>query len=250
MTGYDERSGEITLVDLVKILVKKKVLVISVFVVLIIASLSYALIMPKNYQYTSIYQVAEIAPGVALESTQSLIAKTNNVYFNSLISEYLDEFDLVSMPFEIEVNSPRNTLLLRLVTQEKNDEADAINTFHERTLERIIVEQNTQLEKRREILEARLESIQNSIESLSNSNNPMTAELIAHYSTQASELQESLANLLPGNITHTASESVEPVGRGRFYILLVGGMLSVLIAIGAAFLASFIGVVKDSLEND
>ncbi|UYV18075.1 hypothetical protein K1Y77_11315 [Halomonas qaidamensis] len=247
---YEDRSQEITLVDLIKILVKKKVLVISIFILAILATLSYALIMPRSYQYTSVYQSAETAPNIAIESMQSLIAKTNNVYLDSLVVEYLDGHELTSMPFEIKVNAPKDTILLRLATQAEVGLADEIASFHKQLLDRVSTDQHEKIEKHRGILEAQLENIQQSIESLSNSNNPMTAELIARYSIQANEIRTNLANLIPGSIVHIASKSIEPVGPGKFFILIVGGLLSTLLAIGAAFLLSFIQLVRTSLEND
>lgn len=249
-TGYEGQSQEITLVDLVKILVKKKLLVISIFTVLILVTLSFALLMPRNYQYTSIYQSAETASGTAIESLQSLTAKANNVYLESLVLEYLGETKLETMPFEININVPKDTILLRLSTQTQVEQAEEVASFHKRLLDRVFADQYEVLEKRRDILEAQLESLQQSIESLSNSNNPMTAELIARYSMQANEIRTNLANLIPGTIVHIASKSIEPVGPGRFFILIVGGLLSFLLAIGAAFLASFIQLVRTSLESE
>jgi hypothetical protein len=246
----NDRDKEITVIDLAKILIRKKILFFSVFFVILILTVIYAYVMPPSYQYTSTYQLAESAPGTALESSQSLIAKTNNIYIDTLKNEYLEEHDLSVMPFEINVNSPANTLLMRLITQAKIENESLIESFHESILEKVLTGQHEYVERRRNNLETRLQATQQSIDLLRDSENPLTTELIARYFMQASDIEESLANLIPGEITHISSRSAEAVGPGRLFILAVGGILSLIIAIGMVFLVSFVGLVKNSLEDD
>ncbi|GGY09662.1 hypothetical protein GCM10007160_41250 [Litchfieldella qijiaojingensis] len=245
-----EHDDEISLVDLAKIMVKRWKAMTVIFFLVVAAALAYALLMPREYQYASIYNVAEQSPTNALEAPSSLVAKASNLYLGPLTRELIAEQGWENLPFNVEISNPDDTLLVTLSSPASQEYAGAVETLHQRLLERMRQGQQSLVERRRETLERQLESSQQALEAVQNSSSFSAGELIATYTNRIANLEASLADLREGEVSQVAVQSLKPAGTSRSLILALGIVLGGMLAVIGVFVMQFASLVCASLKED
>ncbi|TDR57243.1 subunit length determinant protein [Halomonas ventosae] len=247
-------DDEISLVDLAKILIRRWKLMAVTFLVIVLGALAYALMMERTFEYVSLYQVAEQAPtdnreNGALEPPSSIVAKTSNLYLGSVTRQILDNEGMASLPFEISVDNPEDTLLVKLASQAAEANAAVVESLHAEVLGRIEKDQQALLERRREALDRQLESTQSSLELAKESSSPSAAELVASYSQRVADIEDRLTQLQEGQVVQTAVKSLKPSGTSRSLVMALAIVLGGMLAVMMAFLTQFAVAVRDSLQE-
>lgn len=244
------KDDEISLIDLVKILVKRWKIMVLVFLIVVLGALVYVLLTERSYEYVSIYQVAEESPGSALETPSSVLAKVNNLYLGSETRKLREAEGLEGLPFEVVVTNPDDTSLIRLGSEASEDSHELVTQMHEALLARMTEGQRERLESHQAALEQRLQSTERVLEAAEQSSSENAGELIASYTERLAELQQDLDQLSEGQVVQVAVQSLEPAGTGGRMImalaLVFGGMLGVI----AAFFSQFVVLVRDSLLEE
>jgi uncharacterized protein involved in exopolysaccharide biosynthesis len=246
-------EDEISLVDLAKILVKRWKLMAAVFAIVVLGALAYVLLVDRQYDYVSIYQVAEQAPRSdnavgALEAPGSVVAKVNNLYLGPVTRELRESAGLERLPFEVAVSNPSDTLLVRLSSEAREADSRLVAQMHEAVLARITEGQHSLLEQRRASLEQQLQSAQRTLEAAEQSGSERASELIFSYTDRIANIEDRLTQLNEGQVVQVAVQSLEPTGTRRSLIMalavVLGGMLSVI----SVFLFHFAVLVRQSLD--
>ncbi|MWJ27627.1 lipopolysaccharide biosynthesis protein [Halomonas sp. ZH2S] len=244
------QNDEISLVDLAKILIKRWKTMVLIFLIVVLGALAYVLLTERSYEYVSIYQVAEEAPGRALETPASVLAKVNNLYVGPETRKLRESAGLESLPFEVTVANPNDTLLIRLGSEASEDNHELVAQMHEGLLARMTEGQGERLERRQASLEQQLKNTEAALESVEQTNTEWGSELIASYTERLAGIQLRLTQLSEGQVVQVAMQSLEPTGTSRSLImalaLVLGGMLGVI----AAFFSQFAVVVRDSLSEE
>lgn len=248
-------DDEISLVDLAKILIRRWKIMTVTFMVIVLGALTYALLLERSYEYVSIYQVAEQAPSEsddsgALELPATVVAKVTNLYLGPVTRELLSAENLESLPFDVTVTNPSDTLLVRLTSEATKAHDALVETMHESLLDRISASQESQLERHRTSLERQLENAQLSLEAAKNSSSATAGELVASYSNRVAELEDRLAMLREGQVAQTAVQSLGPTGTGRSLIMALAIVLGAMMAVMGAFFMQFAAAVRDSLGDE
>ncbi|WP_043532145.1 Wzz/FepE/Etk N-terminal domain-containing protein [Litchfieldella xinjiangensis] len=246
----DYSDDEISLVDLAKILVRRWKAMAVIFILVVGAALAYALMMPRTYQYVSIYNAAESEPGVPLEAPTALVAKARNLYLGPLTREMYAEQGWESLPFEVNVSNPEDTLLISISSEAEESDAGEVETLHQRLVEQISQGQQRLVERRRGTLEQQLERNRQALDAVQGSESASAAELIATYTTRISEIEADLADLTEGEISQVAVQSLQPTGTSRKLVLALGIVLGGMLAMIGVFLLQFATLVRSSLKED
>lgn len=246
-------DGEISLVDLVSTLVKRWKLMAAVFLTVVLGTLAFALIMPRTYEYVTIYQVAEQAPSSdssvvgTLETPQAVVAKINSLYLGPVVREVIETNSIDELTFKISVSSLEDTNLVKLSSKAPLDDRVMVEEAHGMVMNRVQQEQNKLLDRRRRSLEQELASAESGLESVKGSTSENAGELIALYSGRVSSIQTRIGQLDEGQVNQMAVQSLEPADTSRSLIMIIaivlGGMLSVMVV----FLKTFAGAVRDNL---
>ncbi|MGY6563463.1 MAG: Wzz/FepE/Etk N-terminal domain-containing protein [Halomonadaceae bacterium] len=242
-------NDEISLVELAKILIKRWKAFAITFLLVAAGALGYAITQEQNFQYVSIYQVAEQAPRSAgglgaLETPSAVIAKVENLYLGPLIRDMREEGGSVG----VSLDNPSDTLLVRLTTETLEANNERATILHERLLEKIVEDQQTLLERNRERLEHQLASAQQALETAERGGS--SGDMLAAQLTRVTELETQLAQLNEGQVVQVAVQSLSPTGNSRRLILLVGLLAAGVLAILAAFLSHFVSLVRSSLREE
>ncbi|WP_245888675.1 lipopolysaccharide biosynthesis protein [Halomonas denitrificans] len=238
------------MVDLAKILVRRWKALVTIFALVVAASLIYVLLLPRSYQYVSVYNVAENAPSEALESPSSLVAKVRNLYLGPHIRKLLEDQGWEYLPFEVQVNQPSDTFLIMLASEASPNHASQVETLHAQVLESLQQSQQALVEHRRESLERQLESSREALEAVRGTDSSNTGELIATYTSRIADLEASLSELRNGEASQIALQSLEPVGTSRSLILALGIVLGGMLAVIGVFVLEFASLVCASLKDE
>lgn len=246
----DHGDDEISLVDLAMILARRWKALLIIFVVIVAISLAYALLMPRNYQYVSVYNVAEQNPTQALESPSSLVAKAHNLYLGPQTRQLLEQQDLQRLPFEVQVSNPSDTLLVTLTSEANPEHAEQVEELHMQIVKSLQQAQQDLVERRRETLERQLESNRQALEAVRDSDSVSAGELIATYTSRVAELETDLSDLRNGQVGQIAVKSLEPVGTSPKLILALGIVLGGMLAMIGVFILEFASLVCANLRRE
>ena len=243
-------NDEISLVDLAKILIKRWKIMVLTFLIVVLGALAYALLTERSYEYVSIYQVAEEEPGTGLETPSSVLAKVNNLYVGAETRKLRESAGLESLPFEVAVTNPNDTLLIRLGSEASEGNHVLVTQMHEALLARMTEGQKERLESYQAALEQRLQSTERVLQAAEQSNSENAGELIASYTERLVEIQQELTQLSEGEVVQVAVQSLEPAGTGRSFIMVLAVVLGGMLAMLSAFFMQFALVVKNSIQEE
>ncbi|GHA88739.1 Wzz/FepE/Etk N-terminal domain-containing protein [Modicisalibacter luteus] len=249
-TSYRQYDDEISLVDLATILVRRWKAMAVIFVVIVALALAYALLVPRTYSYSSIYNVAEKAPGVPLETPESLVAKAQNLYLGPVTRELLAKTGLVSLPFEVRIENPKETLLVTLSSQASEADQEIVAHLHEGVLTRLQEGQQAMVERHSEALERQLTSARQSLETVRESDSLGAAEVTASIMGRIANLEASLEELTAGEVGQIAVQSLKPTGTSRSLIMALAIVLGGILAVIGAFILQFTSLVRSSLKEN
>lgn len=244
------QDDEISLVDIAKILIRRWKAIVSVFLIVVLGALAYALLLERTYEYVSIYQVAEQAPGNALETPSSVLAKLNNLYIGSETRNLRELAEVERLPFQVTGANPNDTLLVLLSSEASEADNELVTQMHEALLARMTEGQAERVEKHRASLEQQLQSAERSLAAVEESSSERSGELIASYSERVANMEQRLFQLTEGEVVQVTVQSLEPVGTSRKLIMAFAILLGGILAIIAAFFSQFVFLVRDSLSED
>ena len=246
-------DDEISLVDLAIILVKRWKFMVVVFIIVMACAVIAAFFLPKSYQYTTLYSVAEYTNKdgdlVGVESPEALVAKAENVYLGAEVRELLKAKKMDSLPFETSVKNPKKTLLVQLNSEATEDDQSLVSELHQRVTDKLKEAQASLVKQRRNILKKQLTTARKALESSKESTSSNAGELVATYLERVANLEQELDGLRGGEVTQHAVQGVEPVVVSKKLVLSVGLVLAALLAIMAAFFMQFVSLVRDNVKN-
>lgn len=244
------QDDEISLIELAKILIKRWKAMVAVFCVVVLGALAYVLLTERSYEYVSIYQIAEEAPGRALETPNSVLAKANNLYVGSETRKLRESAGLKGLPFQVAVANPDDTLLISLGSTASEANNELVTRLHEALLTRIAEGQASRFESHQAALEQQLQSVERALEAVEQSTSELAGELIASYTERLTEIQQDLAQLSEGEVVQVAVQGLVPTGTSRSVIIALALVLGCIVAVVAAFFLEFASRVRQSLQEE
>ena len=215
------QDDEISLVDLAKILIRRRWWLIGTAGVVVLLALAFALLThgDPEYQYTSIYQQAEAEPGRPLTSSASVIQQMESLDWPNYQRRYKEENKVEALPFDLEINNPDNTTLVTLNSTATAQNRDQVLNLHETLLGSVIERQQEALERE-------------------------------NYADRLFELERELENLKEGEVIEYAARGEEQEGTSSMLILVLGIVLGGIAGVMAAFFAEFVFRVRESLAAE
>ncbi len=248
-----EHDDEISLVDLAVMLIRRWKAMAVIFVVIVALAVVFALMQTARYQYTSLYSVAEYTTEngqrAGVESPASAVAKVRNLYLGQETRKLLEKHELASLPFNVSVSNPSNTLLLQLDSDAAEENQALVSELHQQIINSLQQDQAQLVKSRHDSLERQLASAKQALESAQQSDSPSAAELIATYYSRISDIEGQLNELRTGEVTQHAVKSLESTGVSKKLILAVGVVLGGMFAVLGAFVMQFSGSVCRSLKE-
>jgi capsular polysaccharide biosynthesis protein len=131
---------EISLIDVWLVLVRRRTLVLACTVLGSIAGLAFILIFPPKYIYTTTIEIGtkiingEVSP---IESQDSVRAKVEERYIPLVLQEHQHSLAEEEQDYKIEVKAPKNSQIIVLTSEGREDEEQAQKALHRAVVEMI-----------------------------------------------------------------------------------------------------------------
>jgi LPS O-antigen subunit length determinant protein (WzzB/FepE family) len=162
-------SDEISLVDLLRVLLKRKNTLLFVFALFVLGGVVAALVLPKQYQYTTTIEIGTtvVKDDIRLiDDPNTLLAKIQESYIPLALLHYRETYPDDKKVYELKARIPKNSEIIvleakgsketaEIYKRVQNDVVDQIITDHSRLI--LIIHKEYQLEG---------EKIQNEVASL------------------------------------------------------------------------------------
>lgn len=233
MATNSHQPEELTLVDLVKILVRKKYWVIGVFLLVLICTIIFGLtrktatVEAQKPQYATSILVGYGTPNVMLETPDAVRDQILRVYWPAIVDEFKKQNKpVMEIAFEAEPPKLSSTNLIRFVTTSDSVSPAAIYAFHRRIAD-LVIERHQRL----------LETFKSAVERAANARVPTA--IYEPFSSEIAAVAEPVVN-------PAAKPALAPSGILRSIIAL-GVLLGLLCGVAAAFLVHFVGIVRKSI---
>lgn len=239
-------QDEISLVDLATIFVRRIWLFIVLFVLFVLGGVVYALLQDEQYEYVSLYQIAEKGADEPVERPAKAIAVLQSKRLPELQAIYKAEHG-ERVPFGVNFSNPEDTSLVRISSESVRDGAEEVRAFHSELLEHLKNRHERLLADERKSFEVRLESFDRTLETLEGA--PDAGQAVAEIIQKQVEWEGKLAALTSGDLMVVGRESVERVAPNRKLIAVLATVVGFIFAFVAVFFAEFASLVRKSLRE-
>ena len=228
------QHDDITLVDFVVLLLKQWKIMLACVACIMLLTLLALWLKPVKYEFSTVYSIASYKTPTGmregLETPEAVIAKLENVFIEQQRRQLLDNEEIEGVPLSVEVTNPRNTLLLRIISESEAVHHPGIEQFHEGLVASIQEDQQQLFESMIVSLTAQQRAYSQALEAARESNSENASELEASFFEKMLQLERRIESLNPGNSTQLAVQSLETAGTGKTFILAFGVLVALLLA--------------------
>lgn len=238
--------GDISLVDLATIFVRRIWLFIALFVLFLVSGIAFTLLQEERYEYVSLYQAAETSLGSPVEPPQRALAVLETQWLPELEVAY-EEQNRKALPFEVKLENPEATGMVKMTSTATREAVSSVEAFHQAALQKLLERHNLLAQDHQENLQTRLAGIKNSIASLKDYENSGPA--LAAALEQQISLEAALENLTEGEIVVVARESIERVAPKSALIMVLAVVVGFIFALVTVFFAEFVSLVRKVLRK-
>ena len=239
-------QDEISLVDLATIFVRRIWLFIVLFVLFVVGGVVFALLQDEQYEYVSLYQIAEKSAEEPVEKPAKAIAVLQSQRLPELEAAYKAEHG-ERVPFKASFSNPENTSLVRISSEAVKDSAEDVRAFHKELLDHLKTRHEKQIVDTRSNIETRLDSVVRTLDALKQT--PEAGQAVAEVMQKQVELEGELASLSSGDLMVVGRESIERVAPNRKLIVVLAAVVGFIFAFVAVFFAEFASLVRKALRE-
>ncbi len=238
-------QDEISLVDLATIFVRRIWLFIVLFVLFVVGGVVFALLQEEQYEYVSLYQIAEMGADKPVEKPAKAIAVLQSQRLPELKAAYKAEGERV--PVNVSFSNPEDTSLVRISSEAVKDSAEDVRAFHKELLDHLKSRHEKQIVDARSNIETRLDSVVRTLDALKQT--PEAGQAVAEVMQKQVELEGELASLSSGELMVVGRESIERVAPNRKLIVVLATVVGFVFAFVAVFFAEFASLVRKALRE-
>lgn len=242
----NRNQGEISLVDIATVFIRRIWLFVAVLVLFLLGGVVLALIQPERYEYVSLYEVAQKAPGKPMESPEKSIALLKSQKMPELELNYVTQKG-ERLPFSVDLANPDNTVLIRISSEAVRQNASEVEAFHTQLLRSLEERHKILVDQAKNNLQTRLNSLKRTLDSIKST--PEGAQAVAEVMQKQVELEGELAEISPGELLVVGRESIQRVAPNRKLIGLFATVVGLVFAFLAVFFAEFASRVKKALQE-
>lgn len=264
--SYKDSDEEISLIDLAKIVVKRRKIFLVTASVIILFSLykSFSLYQARPVGYVSIYKTATVSPNSAIEPLESIVESMESYYKQTIIFDLAKagkEVDQIDIKFE----NPKGTLLISIMSIISDSDFSLMNDYHKAILDRLSLDQKKKIDDRLfsineeiKFLQGNLEKTEKEMRKEESRANWKGQELVlvnyrdrvSTYEIKIKELERSKLIIKEGEVIQLAQKKVQRLPSGALLTLAIGFLLSILLGFIVIFAVEFYDQVKKSIEEE
>lgn len=245
-TNY-RTDNEINLIDLALVLIRRKVMVTSIFAALLVFGTIFTLLTPKTYTFSTTIEIGrQIISGAfqPLERSQSFLAKIKYGYIPQVLIEHRRAYPDNTKKYKITPSTPdsdRGSILLLEIEGYENN-AKTLKTLLKTITQIAIQDHNRLYQSVKKSLETSIIETSRRLDALEKSDNSQNE--IAEVLTVIEALKFQLSNLRNTRVVLPTVRSIEPIGMSKIVIILIYALAGLLLGILSAFFADFADKLK------
>ncbi|MBN7771289.1 hypothetical protein KUV44_08380 [Marinobacter daepoensis] len=225
--GSNQRVQEISLIDLASIFIRFKGIFFAVLLFGVLCSVVVSQIISERYQYTTLMELAEKETGDPIETPESLLAWLQYSLLPTEEIGYRREYSR-NMPFEVDVDIPADTLLLKLTSRAEEVDETVLKEIHQSVVSRIAQRQKRALDRHLRALNEQLSTTNETIELLRTMEDPGSA--LSDSLDRQAEIKRKIVDVREASIISVAQQSLEKVSKGPVFVIVIGIILSGILA--------------------
>lgn len=243
-----EYSDEISLVDLVAVFIRRRLVFYVVFAFVFFAGLAYALLVEAEYEYVSLIQIAQKDNGAYFQSPETTVATLENRWLPEVQTTYYANHDK-KLPFDVSFSNPESTGLIRFTTSAPERASQDVGAAHSELVNGVKDYQGALVDSEKLGIERQVQSLEDVVETLKGSD---TGEAVASAIERRSKLEGQLERLQNVQVLVTSRQSSDPITPKRRLIIVLALMLGGMLGIFLAFMSEFAASVRSHLacENE
>jgi len=245
----DRFNGETSLVDLAVILARRWRLIVSVFAVVTFSGTLYSVIVPPQYEFVSLVQVAKTSTSEPLEPPAALVATLKSQWWPDAQASYRSKVG-AGLPFDITFENPPNTALLRLSSEASQESEELVSRIHKRLIEQVLGKQNALLREYETGLDVRLNALNGALSELQGGVGNEAAAAIATLYESKAEIELKRQALMGPEIITEARRIADLGTPATSLIVVLSAILGATLGIFSALFSVFVGHVRDALSGD
>lgn len=248
-TPYNGRD-EVNLVDLALVLLKRKKLIIGIFMFFMIAGLVAALITPKKHTFTSSISIGSqlVTDTIQLfEAPDTVLAKARYSYIPYVIKQHKEASPADNRKYDFNVSVPKGSNIILTKIDGLETEADHYRSLLNTVSQAIIDDHNRIYDGLKQNLSAQIQAKQQELTLFGN----QTEDRIEakNLQIQINSLQGQLANLRPTRQILPPVMSEDPTGTSRKLIVVIALFLGLFASIFAVFFAEFVDKLRQRQQE-
>jgi uncharacterized protein involved in exopolysaccharide biosynthesis len=244
-------ADEISLVDLVMVLVRRKRMIAIITTFIILLGVVTALLIPKSYTLTTSIEIGSqiISDSIKpFESPETLLAKTQHVFIPQALNEQRQTNPENKGRYKITASIPKSSVIIVLEIKGTEDKAEILKSLLQNITQKAIIDHNRIYDSVRKNIASRLTQATSELQTLKKSNDNETEittlqNLVETYSSQLANLRKTREILPP-------MKSIEPTGTSRKLIVIIAAFAGVFLGVFSAFFAEFIAKIKEKTQAD
>ncbi|MEJ2643987.1 MAG: hypothetical protein P8180_03485 [Gammaproteobacteria bacterium] len=236
-------SAEVTLVDLIKAVLRRRKVFVVTFAVILSAGVVVALLKPSTYTFTSIYALANTGVGgKPLQEPAAALATVKSVYLPEQVEGYLKTRGLSSLPFRVTAVNPASTALIELQSRSSISHQEAVSTVQNAVLNQLESDDARRVAQKKAELHSQLSSLKAQLAVLKQG--PGNSMAIASALQNKSEAEQQLSTLTPGRVVALAKRSVGSTSTAPSVIVAMAFLVGIITALFGVFVAELAAAVK------
>lgn len=239
-------DDEISLVDLALIIVRRRRAFYLAFGACLLAGMLYLAFSKPVFQYVSLVQVAASGRGEPLVPPASIIGVLGNQWLPEVRANYQIEHGM--FPPSVAFDNPKDTQLIRIVSEATENQKDAVQAVHERLIGEIRSSQEKLVDQSKKALNRQLDTANRLIDSFNTRS--QSSDALAGAIDRKIELENEVSSLSGFKSLVVARKGVFDISPSWVLIIALLGSAGVVFGVLCAFAWEFVLTVRKRLKAE
>lgn len=161
---HNQQDDEISLVDLARVLLRRKYWIIGTFLVFTLGALAYALMQERQYSYTTSILIGEFGLDKYVAEAQGTKNVLENRIWPVIEREFVDSRDLERVPFGTSVTADEGNNFVNLKSEAPQRSQSLIEEFHSALAEALTSDHSEKLSLLERESDVRLNNLRAALE--------------------------------------------------------------------------------------
>ncbi len=157
-------NDEISLVDIAKVLIRRKAWIISLFLICLLGSVGLALVKDRHYTYTTSILVGEFGLDKYVSSAKQAKSVLDSRIVPVIERQFVDKRNIEQIPFETSVMADEGNNFVTLQSKATEDNQTLVAEFHEAMASALTSDHNEKLSLLEKESDLRLQNLRVSFE--------------------------------------------------------------------------------------